>query len=386
MKSSKRLTLKTLAAAAATALLAAGPALAQAQINIGVSLSLTGPASGLGIPVGNQFKLWPQTIAGQKVNLIILDDASDPGKGVQNARRFVTDDKVDMILGGSITTVSAAIAPIANEAKTTQISIAPVGVPPDQERWIFRLPQGFSVMAHPIVEHMKKAGVKTVGFLGYTDAYGEQWLKEFTAQGEKAGIKVIATERFARSDTSVTPQALKLVSANPDAMLIVASGSGAAMPEVAVVERGFKGKIYQTHAAATPDLVRIGGKAVEGTFVVSGPAVVAEQLPDSHPSKKVAVDFVTNYEKAYGAGSRNQFAAHAYDAQIVLEKILPVALGKAKPGTPEFRAALRDAVEGMGRTIFSHGVMNWTATDHWGYTNETGVMLKVVDGKFVVEK
>ncbi len=379
----KSFQLKTLMAAAAALLATAS---AWADVNIGVTLSLTGPASGLGIPVGNQFKLFPKEIAGEKVNLIILDDASDPGKGVSNARRFVTDDKVDMILGGSITTVSAAVAPVAAEAKTPQIAISPVGVPPDQERWLFRLPQGFAVMAHPIVEHMKKNGVKTVGFLGYTDAYGELWLKEFTAQGEKSGIKVVATERFARSDTSVTPQALKLVSANPDAMLVVASGSGAAMPHKAVIERGFKGKVYQTHAAATPDLVRIGGKDVEGAFVVSGPAVVAEQLPDSHPSKAVAVDFVTKYEAAYGKGSRNQFAGHAYDARIVLEKILPVALKKAKPGTPEFRAALRDAVETMGRTIFSHGVMNWTPTDHNGYTMETGVMLKVAGGQFVVEK
>lgn len=377
------LKLKTTLAAAA-ALLASASALA--DVKIGVTLSLTGPASGLGIPVGNQFKLWPQTIAGEKVQLIILDDASDPGKGVTNARRFVTDDKVDMVFGGSITTVSAAVAPVAAEAKTTQISIAPVGVPPDQERWVFRLPQGFSVMAFPIIEHMKKAGVKTVGFLGYTDAYGESWLKEFIAQGEKAGIKVVATERFARSDTSVTPQALKLVSANPDAMLVVASGSGAAMPHKTLIERGYKGKVYQTHAAATPDLVRIGGKDVEGGFVVSGPAVVAEQLPDNHPSKAVAVDFVTKFEAAYGKGSRNQFAGHAYDARIMLEKVLPVALKKGKPGTPEFRAALRDAVEGMGRTIFAHGVMNWTPTDHWGYTNETGVMLKVVNGQFVVER
>ena len=115
-------------------------------------------------------------------------------------------------------------------------------------------------------------------------------------------------------------------------------------------------------------------------------AVVAEQLPDNHPSKAVAVDFVTKFEAAYGAGSRNQFAGHAYDAQIVMEKVLPVALKKAKPGTPEFRAALRDAIETMGRTIFSHGVMNWSASDHWGYTNETGVLLKVSGGKFVVEK
>jgi branched-chain amino acid transport system substrate-binding protein len=199
-----------------------------------------------------------------------------------------------------------------------------------------------------------------------------------------AGIKMVATERFARTDTSVTPQALKLVSAKPDAILVVASGSGAAMPHKALIERGYKGKIYQTHAAATPDLVRIGGKDVEGGYVVSGPAVVAEQLPNSHPSKARAVDFVTKFEAAYGKGSRNQFAGHAYDAQIVMEKVLPVALQKAKPGTAEFRAALRDAIETMGRTVFSHGVMNWTPADHWGYTNETGVLLQVKGGKFVV--
>jgi branched-chain amino acid transport system substrate-binding protein len=241
-------------------------------------------------------------------------------------------------------------------------------------------------MAYAMVQHMKKQGVKTVGFLGYTDAYGEQWLKAFTPEAEKNGIKVIAAERFARTDTSVTPQALKLTAANPDAMLIVASGSGAAMPEKAVVERNFKGKIYQTHAAATPDLMRIGGKDVDGTFVVSGPAFVGDQLPADHASKQVASDFVTKYDKAYGAGSRSQFAGHAYDTQIVLEKVLPVALKKAKPGTPEFRQAIHEAMETMGRTVFSHGVMNWTKDNHWGYTNETGVMLKVVDGKFVVEK
>lgn len=374
--------IKTLVAAAA-ALLAAAPALA--DITVGVSLPLTGPASGLGIPMNNQFKLFPSTIAGEKVNLIILDDASDPSKGASNARRFVTDDKVDIVMGGSITVVTAAIAPVSLESRTPQLAIAPVGLPPEQDRWVFRLPQGFEVMAHPIVAHMKKGGVKTVGFLGYTDAYGELWLKEFTRQAEAQGIKVVATERFARTDTSATPQALKLVSANPDAMLVVASGSGAAMPHKAVMERGYKGRVYQTHAAATPDLVRIGGKDVEGSYVVSGPAVIAEQLPDSHPSKKAAVDFVTQYEKAYGAGTRNQFAGHAYDALIALEKALPVALKKAKPGTAEFRAALRDAIEGMGRTIFAHGVMNWTDKDHWGYTNETGVLLKVVGGKFVVE-
>jgi len=364
----------------------AASAAALADVNVGVVLSLTGPGSGLGIPMQKQLALFPKEIAGEKINLIILDDASDPGKGVSDTRRLVTEDHVDLILGSCLTPVAAAMAPVTAEAKTLQVAASPVGVPPGQDQWLFRLPQGNDVMAHAMFQHMKKLGVKTIGFLGYTDAYGELWLKAATAEAEKNGMKIVAAERFARTDTSVTPQALKLTSANPDAMLIVASGSGAAMPEKAIVERGYKGKIYQTHAAATPDLVRIGGKDIEGTYVVSGPAVVAEQLPDSHPSKKASVDFVTNYEKANGPGSRNQFAGHSYDFAIVMQKIVPVALKKGKPGTPEFRAALRDAMETMGRTIFSHGVMNWTKDDHWGYTNETGVMLKVADGKFVVEK
>ncbi|MCY1164685.1 MAG: ABC transporter substrate-binding protein [Pseudomonadota bacterium] len=373
---------KTLLATAAAMLMAGA---AHADLTIGVSLPLTGPASGLGIPMKNQLALWPQTVAGEKLKVIVLDDATDPTNGVKNARRFVTEDKVDLILGSAATPVAIAMAEVAAEGQTPQLIASPAQLPPGKDTWSFRLPQSNAVMSHAVVEHMKKQGVKTVGFLGYTDAYGEGWLKDFTPIAEKAGIKVVATERFARTDTSVTAQALKLVSANPDAMLIVASGSGAAMPEMAVVERGFKGKIYQTHAAATKDLMRVGGKAVEGTYVVSGPVIAPEQLPESHPSKKLAMDFVQKYEKVYGAGSRNQFAGHSYDALIVLEKAVPLAMKKAKPGTKEFRIALRDAIETMGRTNFAHGVMNWTKDDHWGYTNETGVIVKVVNGDWKME-
>ena len=372
---------KTLLALAITASSAA----ALADINIGVSLSLTGPGSGLGIPMQKQLQLFPKTIGGEKVNLVILDDATDPGKGAANARRFVTEDKVDLIFGSCITAVAAAMTDIASEAGTVQIAGSPVGVPEGKDKWLFRLPQSNTVMGHAVVEHMKKQGVKTVGFLGYTDAYGQQWLDAVTPMLDKAGIKLVGTERFARTDTSVTPQALKLTSANPDAILVVASGSGAAMPQLGLVERGYKGKVYQTHAAATPDLPRVGGKSVEGTFVVSGPALLGDQLADNHPSKKVAMDFVQKFEAAHGANTRNQFAGHSYDFQVAMEKAIPLALKKAKPGTPQFRSALRDSLETMGRTVFAHGVMNWTPADHWGYTLETGVMTKVVDGKFKVE-
>jgi branched-chain amino acid transport system substrate-binding protein len=373
---------KTLLALAITAVTSTA---ALAEIKIGVSLSLTGQGSGLGTPMQKQMQLFPKTIGGEKVTVILLDDASDPGKGSANARRFVTEDKVDIIFCSCITPVAAAMTDIASEAGTVQIAGSPVGVPAGKDKWLFRLPQSNTVMGHAVIEHMKKQGVKTVGFLGYTDAYGQQWLDAVTPELEKAGIKMVGNERFARTDTSVTPQALKLTSANPDAILVVASGSGAAMPQMGLVERGYKGKVYQTHAAATPDLARIGGKSVEGTFVVSGPALLGDQLADSHPSKKLALDFVQKFEKEYGPNSRNQFAGHAYDFQVAMEKAIPLALKKAKPGTAEFRAAMRDTLETMGRTVFSHGVMNWTAADHWGYTLETGVMTKVVDGKFKVE-
>ena len=354
---------------------------ALADVTIGVSIPLTGPTSALGIPTKNGIALWPASIAGQKLNVIILDDATDPTIGVKNTRRFVTEDKVDVIVGSAATPIAAAMSDVAAEGQTVQLMLSPVNLPEGKGAWSFRMPQSTAVMAIPIVEHWKKMGVKTYGFLGYADAYGEAWLKDIAPAAEKAGIKLIATERFARTDTSITGQALKLVSANPDAILVVASGSGAAMPHKGLVERGYpKTKLYQTHGAATMDLIRVGGADVEGSYVSSGPAVVADKLPDSNASKALGMRYIAEFEKAYGKGTANQFGAHAFDVVIVLEKAIPIALKKGQPGTPAFRAGLKEALETMGRTPVSQGVLNFTATDHFGYTPETGVLLTIDKG------
>ena len=378
-------TIRLLAVAAAAGVGATFAPLALADLTIGVSIALTGPTSALGIPTKNGIALWPKEIAGEKLNVIVLDDATDPTTAVKNTRKFINEDKVDLIVGSVATPVAAAMADVAAEGKTVQLMLSPVNLPEGRGAWSFRMPQSTAVMAIPIVEHWKKNGVKTYGFLGYADAYGEAWLKDITPLAEKAGIKQVAVERFARTDTAVTGQALKLQSANPDAILVVASGSGAAMPHKGLVERGYpKAKIYQTHGAATMDLIRVGGADVEGSFVSSGPAVVAEKLPDSNASKTLGVQFKNEFEKVNGKGSANQFAAHAFDVVLVLQKAVPIALKKGKPGTPEFRAALKDAFETMGRTPVSQGVLHWTATDHFGYTPETGVLLKVAGGDWQV--
>ena len=377
----KKLTAMLLVAAAG----AIAPA-ARADLTIGVVLPLTGPASGLGIPMQNGVRMWPATIAGQKLNVIYLDDATDATRGVLAARKLVTDDKVDLLIGSGATPVGIAVADVAFETKTPQFALSPIQLPPGKDTWSFRLPQSNGVMSNAMVAHMAKNGVKTVGFIGYVDAYGEGWLQELTPRLEKAGIRLVATERFNRPDTSVTGQALKIVAANPDAVVVVASGSGAAMPELALIDRGYKGRFYQTHAAATRDLMRIGGKAIDGTFVTAGPVVVPEQLPDSNPSKAIGVRFVEAYEKVHGVGSRNQFAAHGYDAGLLLEQIVPVALKKAQPGTPEFRAALRDAAENAKGVVITHGVLDYGPTDHWGFRPDSGVVLQVVGGDWKVER
>ena len=361
------------------------PVTSFADLTIGVTLPLTGPASGIGIPVENAYKILPRTIAGQKVKLIILDDATDPSKGNTNARKLVSEDKVDLLIGSVATPVAASVAEVALESKVPQLALAPVPIPAGRDTWTFRVPHSNGVMANTVVNHMAKSEVKTVGFLGYADAYGESWLQETKSRLDKAGIKLVGVERFARSDTSVTGQALKLVSANPDAILVVASGSGAAMPELAILDRGYKGKIYQTHGAATKDLIRLGGAAVEGTYVSSSPVVVADQLPLNNPLRPEGVKFIQAYEKAYGPGTRNALSAHGWDTYLILEKVIPYAMKTAKPGTPEFRGALRDALEGVVGIMVTGGVLDYTPTDHWGYKDNDPIIMKISKGEYKLD-
>jgi len=282
-------------------------------------------------------------------------------------------------------TVAAAMTDIATEAGTVQVAGSPVGVPEGKDKWLFRLPQSNTVMGYAVVESMKKQGIKTIGFLGYTDAYGEQWLKEITPQLDKAGIKIVATERFARTDASVGAQALKLVQANPDAILVVASGGGAAQPHRTLIERGYKGRIYQTHAAAGRDFLRLGGKDVEGAYVIAAPSLVPDQLPANHPSKPYAAEFVQSYEGAYGAGTRAIFSASVYDLVLLLQNAVPKALKAAKPGTQAFRTALRDAVEQSGTLPVANGTFAFSKDNHWGYGPTSPVMLKVANGDWKVD-
>ncbi len=349
-----------------------------------MTVSATGPAASLGIPEKNTIALMPQTISGQKVNYIVLDDASDTTTAVANARKLVTESKVDVLLGSTTTPNSLAMLDVAAESQTPMISMAAsasIVEPVDaKRRWVFKTPQNDVMMSLAIVSHMAAAGVKTVGFIGFSDAYGEGWFKEFSKAAPSKGISIVASERYARTDTSVTGQILKLMAAKPDAILIAASGTPAVLPERTLRERGYDGKYYQTHGVANNDFLRVGGKDVEGTFLPAGPVLVAAQLPASNPVKPSAMDYIDKYEAMYGKGSVSTFGAHAWDAGRLMAAAATEALKKAQPGTAEFRSALRDALEAAKEVHGAHGVFNMSATDHLGLDQRARVMVKIENG------
>ena len=381
-----KLTMKIAGLAAALAAVLALPGAALAQIKVGVTVAATGSAAALGVPARNTFtELWPKEIAGQKLTVILLDDASDPGQATTNARRLVTEENVDVLIGSSITPSSMAVAGVALENAVPHFTQSPVGLPPGRDKWTFMMPQKVSLMAKAVFDHMKANNATTVGYIGFSDSWGDLWVKEFKAIGEPMGLKMAAEERYARADTSVAGQALKLVAAKPDVVLVGASGTGAALPQIALRERGFKGTIYHTHGAVTKDFIRIAGKSAEDVVLPSGPLVVADLLPDS-PQKKVAMDHLKAYEAKFGAGTITQFSGHAFDVLQILERTVPVALKKAKPGTKEFRQAMLEAIEGEKEIPASHGVYNFTSSDHAGLDDRGRVLLTVKDGTWALVK
>jgi branched-chain amino acid transport system substrate-binding protein len=353
------------------------------EIVVGISISTTGPAAALGIPERNALEFVAKEIGGVPLKLIVLDDGGDPTNATTNARRFVTESKADIIMGSSTTPPSGAVSDVANEAGIPHFGLAPFPITPQRAKWSVDMPQPVPIMGKVLYEHMKKHNVKTVGYIGYSDSYGDLWFNDLKKQGVPMGLTVADEERFARPDTSVTGQVLKLVAANPDAILVGASGTAAALPQSELRDRGYKGLIYQTHGAASMDFIRIAGKAAEGVIMASGPVMSPETQADSALTKKPGLALDTAYEAKYGPNSRSQFAGHSYDAFEVLKRIIPVALKTAKPGTPEFREAIRQAFLTEREIPASQGVYNFTETDRYGLDDRARIILTVKDGKYI---
>jgi len=358
-----------------------------ADLKVGVVSSLSGPIAALGIPYEKGIRAaiaqYP-SIAGHTVQLIVLDDASDPTTAGRNARKLAVDDKVDVLIGTSGVPGAMAIAAVARETGTPLISPTPVVIPGEEGAWTVSVSQPFGLMVDAVVERMKKSGVKTVAYIGFSDALGDLAYDSLVGAAKSAGIEVVANERYARSDSSVAGQILKIVAKRPDAVFAGNSGTPGALPYLALAERGYKGQIYGTHGLINADFVRVGGSAIEGLQVPSGPVLVAEQLPGTNPMKAVSLAFREAYQKANGTPSVDAFSAYSYDAYLVLRDA--AARAKGEPGTPAYRTSLRDAIVTTKELAGTHGVYNFKPGERYGSDQRAVVIVRLEKGQWKLVK
>jgi branched-chain amino acid transport system substrate-binding protein len=368
---------------AVVALAAAWPA-ALAEIHVGVILSTTGPGASLGIPEEQTIRMWPGEMAGERVRFTILNDASDTSTAAKNAARLISEDKVDLIIGASVTPTSLVVVEAAGAAQVPVISLAGGGaivLPQDGPRkWAFKLSPTEQLQSTIVLDHLLKSKGRTMATISFANSYGEGFLKAFEPVAQAKGVKVLVNERYNATDQSVTAQVLKVIAANPDAVYIFAAGTPGALPQIELARRGYKGPVYQTQGVANNDFLRVGGKELDGGYMTVAPALVPEQLPESNPIRKVALDYVQKYEAKYGPGSRSLFGATAWDAMLIAQQASREALRKAKPGTPEFRSAVRDAIEGLRDFVGAEGVYNMSPQDHNGVDARSQVLVKIENG------
>lgn len=362
----------------------AAPAMAT-DLKVGFISSLSGPIAALGIPYEKGIRVAASlhtTIAGQKVQLIVMDDASDPATAARNARKLVNEDKVDVLIGTSGVPGAMAIAAVARETRTPLISPTPVALPGEEGLWTVTVSQPFPLMVTAVVERMKRSGVKTVAFIGFSDALGDLAYDSLVKAAEPAGIKIVANERYARSDASVVGQVLKIVAARPDAVFAGNSGTPGALPYLALTERGYHGGLYGTHGLINPDFVRVGGASVEGLSVPSGPVMVADQLALDNPIRRVAAGFRSAYQRQYQVLPSDAFAAYTFDAWLLFADAVARVKGKSEPGTPQFRTALYEALTQTRELVGTHGVYNFKPGERYGLDERSRVIIKLEKGQW----
>ncbi len=366
------------------AALLAAPVAARADITIGAVLSLTGGGASLGIPERNAIELLPREIAGQKIRYVVLDDGTDSTKAVQAFQKLVSEDKVDFIIGPSVTPTSIAVLGVAGTSGTPMVSTAGsqavIEPPTDGRRWAFKLASPEAAMLAVPLDYFKAHGGKTIGNIAFATAFGDAFSHALTTEAAKRGLKVTGTETFNLNDTSVTPQVLKAMSAKPDAIFMATSGTPGALPVLELRNRNYHGMLIANQGIANLDFLRVAGKSAEGVVLASSPVTVAEQLPDNHPMKAGAMAFVKVYEAKWGANTRNLFAATAWDAYLLFAQAVPGALKLGQPGTAAFRTALRDGIENGPELAGAAGIYKMTPTDHNGTDNRSLVMVEVKDG------
>lgn len=380
--------MRFVARALAVSLLGMGSLVHAAEIKVGVIVPLSGPVAAQGLSTVEGLKAgveYQNSVNGHTLNIIQLDDASNPSMTNRNARKLINQDKVDVLIGTSSVPGAMALATVASEEKTPLVSFTPIEIKDEVAKWAVTTTQSGDTMVSAVVDEMKRNGVKTVGYIGFADAWGDVAYGALQRHAKEAGIEVVANERYARADNSVAAQVLKVMAAKPDAVLGGGAGTPGALPYIGLHERGYKGALYGTHAILSPEFVKLVGEAGEGLIVPTGPALVGEQLPADNPSKSIIQEYTKAYKAAHGEEPYDVFSAYAFDAWLVVLKAAERVPADIQPGTPEYREALRKAIKETKNLAGTEGVFSYSPANAYGVEKESVVIVKLVKGQWVLQ-
>ncbi|MFP3998820.1 MAG: ABC transporter substrate-binding protein [Desulfobacterales bacterium] len=347
---------------------------------IGGVFSVTGPASFLGDPEKKSMELAIDEINesggvdGRKLEAEIYDTEGDPSKTVTSVTKLINKDRATAIIGPSLTPTTLAVVPMVERAKLPFVSCAAGNkIVEPVKPWVFKTAQSDIQAVASIYEHIKQRDIKKVAIITVANAFGESGKEQLIEQASDFGLTVVRSESFGAGDSDMTAQLTKIRREDPGAIICWGTNPGPAVVAKNVKQLELEIPLYQSHGVASPKFIELAEDAAEGIFLPTGKILVAEQLPEDDPQKKVLSRYIEAYESRYDE-TVSGFGGYAYDAIYLL--------AEAMKGTDGDKEKIRENLENISDHAGISGVFNFSKTDHNGLDPSAFVMVRIKDGKW----
>ncbi|GAA3704565.1 ABC transporter substrate-binding protein [Arthrobacter ginkgonis] len=361
---------------------------------VGVLVGLTGAYAALGEPEKKAIELYFDKvnadggIDGKKVELVVLDSATDEATSVNQLRKLATQEQVVAVLGPSSTGESVAIRSFANSLKVPVIALASgdnIIQPADEAKYMFKQYTGTTLSLEGQFAYAKEQGWSKIALLATNDGYGQAATSIAPEVAKKFGIELVASEVFNATATDVTAQLSKIKPANADSLLVWASNPANAIVAKSAAAMNFAPTLFNSPGAGSPVYVESGGAATNETLLQGSKVLAADTLDATDPQYEVTKNLVDQYQEAYSE-MPGQYAANGWDGAILLEN----ALETAAPDPSNVQAAregIRDALEGSTDKIVGVNAIYSFSPEVHGPSDLVGLtVLRVKEGEFHVEK
>ena len=358
--------------------LTAGVVLAAPPVKSGALFAVTGPASPLGEPERNTAVMMVDEInkaggiKGRKLELIVYDTQGDATKAVQAVNKLIKDDKVVAIIGPSTTGDSMAVIPVIEKSQVPLISCAAgIKITDPVKKWVFKTAQNDVLAVMRIYKNLQKQKISKVAILTVSDGFGSSGREQLRLQAKEFDISIISDETYGPKDTDMTVQLTKIRNSAAQAVICWGTNPGPAIVARNARQLGIKIPLYMSHGVSSKKFIELAGEAAEGIMLPSGKVIVADQLPDSDPQKKILLNYVSKYKERYKVEG-DHFGGHAYDAVMLLKRAM-----EQGGFTP---AAIRDQLEKTKKFAGIGGTFSFSSRDHAGLTSDAFVLVRVEKG------